>query len=568
MRADRGMRMMPLGDSALLAEFGSRPDEATAVAVRRLAAALRLNPLRGVEAIVPAFATVAVHYDPEKVPGAGDAYEVMAAWVGRSWTKAPSARAAAPREFTLPVCYGGEHGPDLEHVAATCRLPTAEVVRRHAGAVYEVRAIGFSPGFPYLAGLPPALHAPRRATPRTRVPAGSVGIGGAQTGIYPSATPGGWNLIGRTPRALFDPEANPPGLLRPGDRVRFVSITPEAYARLAAGPRPERAAPPAGAAEPLFTVVRPGVLTTVQDLGRPDHQEVGVSPGGAVDPVALRVANLLVGNDETAAGLECTLQGPVLAFRRDAWVAVTGAVTAGLPWARPFLVRAGTTLSLEKIERGCRAYLAVAGGIDVPEVLGSRSTLLGAGLGGFEGRLLQAGDAVGAGAASARTAGDAGWFVSPELAPLPAGEVRVRVVRGPQASWFDEPVRRLLHDEPYRVSLRSDRMGLRLEGPELTLAAPRELASEAVAAGSIQVPPDGRPIVLLAERQTIGGYPKIANVVTADLGRLAQLRPGDTVRFAEITVPEALGLWRAQEQNVAWLRAGIRQKQQHGHAVH
>ncbi|HEY0967760.1 MAG TPA: 5-oxoprolinase subunit PxpB [Opitutaceae bacterium] len=558
------MRLVPLGDAALLAELGGQPDDKVAAAVRRLAGGLLAAPLRGVEAIVPAFTTVAVHYVPVEIPGAGDPAATVASWIGRVWAKGGSSAALKPKDVVLPVVYGGDHGPDLEEVAKACGLTPAEVIRRHARSSYEVRAVGFSPGFPYLAGLPPALRVPRRATPRTKVPAGSVAIGGAQTGVYPSATPGGWNLIGRTPRVLFDPSVASPSLLRPGDRVKFAVVTEEDYARQAAAVRPP-AMPAAQTHDPTFTVLRPGVLTTVQDLGRTGFQDVGVSPGGAIDSRALQVANLLVGNLGGEAGLECTLRGPLLAVRKDAWIAITGARVAGLPWARPFRVKAGEEISLETIEHGCRAYVAVAGGVDVPAMLGSRSTLLAAGLGGFEGRALKAGDRIGTRADAAHAKVSPGWFAAPSLAPVPTEDVTVRVVRGPQAEWFSPAAWQTFLGTPYRVNPKSDRMGARLDGAALTLLSARELVSEAVATGSVQVPPDGQPIVLLAERQTIGGYPKIANVITVDLGRMAQARPGSVVRFAEVTIDEARRLLGAAGRDLAWFRLGIGQKErEHG----
>lgn len=560
------MRLVPLGDSALLAELGGQPDERVAALVRRLFGGLVASPLRGVEAIVPSFTTVAVHFAPSEIPGAGEPASVVAAWIGRVWAKGGSGSALKPREVRLAVAYGGEGGPDLDDVARSSGLAPAEVIRRHAKGAYEVRAVGFSPGFPYLAGLPPALRTPRRATPRIRVPAGSVAIGGAQTGVYPSASPGGWNLIGRTARVLFDPSLSSPALLRIGDRVRFEPIAASEYERQLAAVLPP-VTPVAQTHEPTFTVLRAGVLTTVQDLGRTGFQDVGVSPGGAVDARALQVANLLVGNLRGESGLECTLRGPLLAVRRDAWVAITGAPVAGLPWARPFLVRAGEELSLETLEQGCRTYLAVAGGIEVPPVLGSRSTLISAGIGGFEGRALKPGDRIGVRPSVARPPFAPGWFAAPALAPRPQGEVTVRVIRGPQADWFSREVWEEFLANPYRVNPHSDRMGARLEGAALRLSSPRDMVSEAVATGSVQVPPDGQPIVLLAERQTIGGYPKIADIISVDLGRVAQLRPGDRIRFVQTDIDEARRQLRAAEQDLAWFRQGIGQRQR-GHGAH
>jgi hypothetical protein len=221
----------------------------------------------------------------------------------------------------VPVVYGGEHGPDLEVVAKQAKLSAAEVVRLHAGATYTVAALGFSAGFPYLLGLPAPLATPRRATPRLRVPGGSVGIGGAQTGVYPREGPGGWQLIGRTSLELFDPQRTPdPSLVSAGDRVRFRP--------LATWPEPG----PVGGSEPApadagatarghVEVLKPGTLTTVQDLGRRGFAMLGVGLGGALDPWAAAVANLAVGNPPEAPLFECTYVGPVLRFSAPAVIA-------------------------------------------------------------------------------------------------------------------------------------------------------------------------------------------------------------------------------------------------------
>jgi len=322
-------------------------------------------------------------------------------------------------------------------------------------------------------------------------------------------------------------------------------------------------------------VLVPGQLTTVQDLGRPGWQRDGVTPGGALDARALRLANLLVGNAEGAAALELTLTGPTLRFLAEALVAVTGAdfeVTVSgrrLPAWRPVRLAAGTELVLGAATAGCRGYLAVAGGVAVPRVLGGRGTHLAAGFGGVNGRALRAGDVLKNGPPSAwarrlaaalagpDTFAAARWEISAEARPARGTAPVVRVVRGPQWDWFGAAARERLLAARYSVTARSDRMGLRLAGPPLTDGGLPELVSEGVATGTIQVPPDGQPIVLLADRQTVGGYPKIANVATVDLSPLAQVKPGDTVGFSEVAVAEAQELWLAAERQLATVKHGI-----------
>ena len=216
------MRWIPLGDSAILLSLTRQS------AVSEMAKRIAQARLDGFIECVPAFDSIAVCFDPLRVTPAALVAEIVKCVGGAATKKSP---AKSGREITIPVCYGGAFGPDLADVAVRAGLETAQVIKRHTARLYVVRAIGFMPGFPYLTGLDARLHSPRRPTPRTRIPAGSVGIGGAQTGVYPLASPGGWNLIGRTPVALFQPDReNDPTLLRPGDRVRFKAMTPEEFA--------------------------------------------------------------------------------------------------------------------------------------------------------------------------------------------------------------------------------------------------------------------------------------------------------------------------------------------------
>jgi KipI family sensor histidine kinase inhibitor len=225
----------PLGESALLLRFGNGLDDATNARVHAASAMLQAAQLPGIVDLVPAYATLALHFDPLAwIDAHGDAAEAIAAAV-RAVLDAPPdmARRSAPRVVQIPVCYGGDAGPDLDVLARRAGLDPDEAIARHAAGNYRVAMIGFAPGFPYLLGLDSTLAMPRRATPRTRVPAGSVAIGGVQTGIYPSELPGGWHLIGRTPLRLFDPHRDPPSLLVPGDRVRFVPIGRDEFVELA-----------------------------------------------------------------------------------------------------------------------------------------------------------------------------------------------------------------------------------------------------------------------------------------------------------------------------------------------
>jgi KipI family sensor histidine kinase inhibitor len=550
------MTVLPLGDSAVVIRLGETVDEPVASRVRTVAAAIRDLGLPGVLDVVPAFAKVAVYFDPTE----GERFETRQERLRQTaeLAQAQPGPATPPRTIEVPVCYDALCAPDLADVAAHTRLSEEEVVAVHSSADYLVHAIGFAPGFPYLGGLPPQLATPRRATPRPRVPVGSVGIGGAQTGVYSVATPGGWSLIGRTPLTLFDAARLEPALLHTGDRVKFRAIEIAEFEQLRAGRDPRAgetgADVNAPGSRPAIEVVRAGMFTTVQDLGRTGHRADGVPLSGAADPFALRLANLLVGNPENAAGLECTLVGPELTFPFDTIVALCGAEFGDLPSWRPFAVTSGTTLRLGHARRGCRGYLAVAGGVDVPSSLGSRSTYVNAALGGMRGRALCDGDRVPVAPVQRRVRDH--WHVDERIFPKYSDAPVVRVVRGAQAGEFQEE----WLSRTFKVRAQSDRMGVRLAGEPLRREDGGDLVSTPVVPGTVQVPPDGQPIVLLADAQTIGGYPQLAHVIAVDLPTVAQLRPGDALRFREVTLTEACELSRAQERAIALLREGLAQK--------
>lgn len=576
------LRVRPLGDRTVIAELGhdgpdrrflaASPDLPTSQRTIALARslAISLGPL-AID-IVPSYRSVLVEYDPGRSTFA--AVEQVA---HRSLAAAEWSEGSASRTVTIPVVYGDEYGPDLDDVAGHTGLTPDEVIAAHSrGLDYRVAFVGFSPGYAYLLGLPSGLAMPRLASPRAQVPAGSVAIGGQQTGIYPQATPGGWRLIGRTAIPLFDAGRSPAALLRPGDQIVFRSVGSDAYNEIAAQVRDgryrpevissdgagyERLAVPARRhAGPLLDVLEPGLLTTVQDRGRPGLGAQGISPGGAQDRAAALAANRLVGNPPDAALLEMTLAGPTLRPDRPVTLALTGAdlgaMVGGEPvrhWAR-FVVPAGGILTFSAARAagtGMRGYLAVSGGIDVPLMIGSRSTDLTAGFGGVAGRALVAGDRlpIGDGPVDSRLAD---FVVSPR--PRPMGtEATLRVVVGPHDDLLSaEHLDRLL-SQPWAVTSQSSHMGIRLAGPALRVAGAGDLVSEGIATGTVQVPADGQPIILLSGRGTVGGYAKVAGVIDADLDLCAQLRPGTTVRFRAVSLDEAVLTGRRYRDGLRWL---------------
>jgi antagonist of KipI len=317
----------------------------------------------------------------------------------------------------------------------------------------------------------------------------------------------------------------------------------------------------------IVEVIKPGLLTTLQDTGRAGHAYLGIGRAGAFDAPALRIANALCGNPVDACALEITLLGPTLRFHSAAWIALTGAPIAfkiddvEQPMWTPVAVPAGAAVALGAMRSGCRSYLAVRGGFDVEPVLGSRSTDVNAQLGPFEGRPLRAGDALPV--ATPNPGRHAGmhttsnwrldprpWFADDSARPL-------RVLRGSHFDGLTGSSRKLLFSETFKVQPDSNRVGLRLSGPKLEWSTPIEMVSEGCLPGLLQLPPSGQPIAFGPECPVSGGYPRIGQVAAVDIPRLAQLRPGDALRFTPCTMDEALAALRDRERTLRALEANI-----------
>ncbi|MDQ4502562.1 5-oxoprolinase/urea amidolyase family protein [Sinomonas sp. ASV322] len=530
----------PSGERAILIELASPG------AVLSLARELDAAPPPGVVDVVAAATTVLVAADsPASLPG-----------IVRRVRELGGA-SAAPRAGKLVVIETVYDGADLDEVARLAGLSREGVVAAHAGQVWSAAFIGFAPGFAYLTG-DGALDVPRRTSPRTAVPAGSVGLAGTYSAVYPSQSPGGWQLIGRTSAPMWDLGRDDPALIHPGDEVRFEPVRARAELTQpgpAARTHAEGAAPSSsdvstaglviepGLRAGGLVVVAPGLQTTVQDLGRPGLAALGVSAAGAMDRDSLRSANRAVGNSPDAAGLEVLFGGLALRAAGDQVLAVTGAravlsVTTddGAAPSRserhpalgePFALLGGETLRLGTPSAGLRSYVAVRGGLDVPPVLGSRSTDTLAGIGPEP---LTAGDLLEV--LRPRGAHVVGLPETPP--PLPEGVTALRVVPGPRQDWFTEDAARGFFDAEWTVTPQSNRVGLRLAGSALAWNRSDELKSEGTVRGSIQVPPNGQPVLFLADHPVTGGYPVIGVVVEADLDLAGQLPPGARVRFAAV----------------------------------
>jgi KipI family sensor histidine kinase inhibitor len=510
------------GDGAVVIDVDSIDEAHT------LAAAIDDDDEVGIEDVIVGFRSVTVVVDPLVVdlPALGQRLASRPASVTDRVTT---------RRIEIAVALDG---PDLDEVATLARLSPSRVVDLLTGTDLQVAFVGFAPGFAYLVGLPPDLAAvPRRPTPRPAVPGGSVALAGGFAAVYPQTSPGGWQLVGRTAMRLFDPLTPPYSALRAGDRVRL------RVADVAgAAPSTDRRSPLRSDTDRTLLVETAGFLSFVQDRGRLGVAGLGVPRAGAADPYGLRIANRLVGNAEDAGAIEATARGPSLRFSAPAHVAVAGTAEVQIdgltvPGDSIVPVGAGQTMTTGDVRQGLRCYIAVGGGIDVPTVLGSRSSDVLCGLGAGA---LRAGDVLGLGRPG-RPAGR-------RRTHAPTASARLRVMVGPDV--FPTTTVEHLISTAWDVDTSSDRIGIRLTAGESPIAPTPAIASRGMVTGAIQVPPDGRPIVLLCDHATVGGYPVIATVVSADLGILGQLRPGDTVRFEPVDLAEAVRARAESEQAV------------------
>ena len=526
------MRFLPVRDDALLIELDDLPSTLA------LFDSLSSDPIIGTGELIPGARTLLVFYRPSAVTPA----QIVAAVRSRDL----GGRIAGEGTLVeIPVTYDGE---DLDEVAGLLGLSAAEVVRLHTGQDYAVGFTGFAPGFAYLSGGHPDLDVPRRSSPRTRIPAGSVALAGTFSGVYPRESPGGWQLIGTTEARMWDLSRERPALLLPGDRVRFVDVP--GGARAAVTVAAAAAAAPAAVSTTEVThgldVIDPGMLALLQDLGRPGYASMGVSTSGALDPVSLREANRLVGNPTGTAGLELTFGGLRLTARGEQVLAVTGAPvplsittpaeatggarTRSVSFGHPFALGAGEQLVLGRPTGGLRSYLAVRGGFDLEPVLGSLSTDVLAGLGPAP---VTAGTVLPVGT-PARGIPAVGLPGSPAEAAIETAEVVLDVVLGPRTDWFSADAVDVLTGQSWLVSARSNRVGLRLEGESLTRVIDAELPSEGTVSGAIQIPPNGQPVLFLADHPLTGGYPVIGSVATHHLPLAGQLPPGARIRFRPV----------------------------------
>ncbi len=527
------MRFLPVSLTTLLVELADL-DETLA-----LFASLQADPVAGIEDLVPAARTLMIRFGPERL----NAATLAAAISGRDL----SVRTAPSEHLVeIPVRYDGE---DLDEVAALTGLSVEEVIRRHTESEFTVAFCGFAPGFGYLVGGDPTLEVPRRQSPRTRIPAGSVALAGAFSGVYPQASPGGWQIIGTTPEKMWDLSRDPPALFQPGYRVRFFDLEKRRSSTetvTSATTTVEKAPDETGSgpAAPVFKVLAAPIPALFQDLGRFGQTGQGVSASGALDQGALKAANRAVGNPPDWPCLEITLGGFSFEATGRATIAFAGAPCPILvrdaagreieaAGYQPIALEAGDIVTLGHPPAGMRSYLAVRGGFGVKPVLGSASTDTLAVVGP---------DPVGADAVLA-LADEREGLTSVSLTETPAfpapkaGDVvTLDVVLGPRTDWFTEAGLASLTDQLWTVTPQSSRVGIRLSGDQpIERRDSAELPSEGTATGAIQVPHSGQPVLFLADHPLTGGYPVIGAVAEYHLDLAGQIPANAKIRFRPVS---------------------------------
>ena len=533
-------RYMPFGDNGLLIEFGNVINLKVNRKVVALSEAIIDAKIRGVEELVPTYRSLLVRYNASKT-----SYEHLAFSI-RDIEKTMEERKkeTVGRKTIIPVVYGGEYGPDLADVARFHGLTEEQVVKIHSGKEYRVYMIGFVAGFPYLGEVADEIATPRLETPRLKVPAGSVGIAEKQTGIYPCEAPGGWRIIGRTPTRLFNPLQQPPARLQLGDIVKFKPISEKEFRTTEKTTQTQPASYFLKKKKRIkvFQVLKSGFFTTIQDLGRYGNLKYGVPISGAMDTFSLVAANLLVANNPDDACLEITLIGSELQALTKTQIAITGGAASPkingqhVPMWQTLEVQEGDVISFGLMKSGCRAYLSIRGGVDTPPILGSRSTYVRGGFGGINGRQLRTGDTIrGFGAPLIKFK----YEMPEELVPQFTGHFKAHVILGPQADMFTEEGINTFLSNQYKVTLEADRMGYRLEGPTIEHKAKADIISDALLPGAVQIPKNGKPIMIMRDAQTAGGYPKIAVIITSDVSTLGQAKTNDIIEFSKTTLQEA-----------------------------
>ena len=537
--------ILPLGDRAILVTLGDRIDSKVNDQVVALYQRLVNIDHAGIDFFTPAFCSLGVGYDPAII-----SFDNLSELVQQQFELIQTISAREPKVVRIPVCYSVDFGVDLQQVASTTGLTCDQAIELHTSKTYRAYMLGFLPGFAYLGSVDQRLRIDRKLEPRTKVTAGSVGLAGEQTGVYPFEAPGGWQIIGRTPISLYNRNQDSHNdesqyLVSPGDYVQFYQIDRAEFDLLFEQSQvtPELVQDQViehGAAKISLHFKTAGLRTVLQDFGRSGYQHLGVPSGGVMDRFSATIANRLVGNADDAVLIEVTLMGPTIEIRGNCQIAITGGDLSPMLDGRPvamwetIAVTGTQRLSFGSRRSGCRCYLAIAGEFQSPSWLGSVSV-----------------SPSGADTATAYRSfkGDSLLVVPssqannkrifPEVR-RPSGligtedrtvEKTIQVFPGPEWDCFSAKQQEKFLNHRFEILPSSSSMGFRLSSfldQSLELSS---MISSAVVPGVIQVTPSGQPILLMRDAQTTGGYPRIGAVRYELLNEVAQMCPGDSIRF-------------------------------------
>ena len=552
------MHCTPLGDHSLLIDFSESKNPLKEI--HGLSKLLFTNKPTWAAEIVPGLSTLVIQlsYRDQNPKQVREQAIKELEKISTQLQKLKSTKVVASQIHKIQVCYHSELALDLKQIAQACGLSIEETINLHKKNIYTADILGFMPGFAYFSGLNPKLHLPRLTSPRPIVPKGSEAIAELQTAIYPRPTPGGWNLIGRSPNVLFNAHKEPPGLFMPGDQMHIQEISLDQFNKLDASNHVAKIIPPLSTQkknQASIEIKQSGTFTTIQDQPRSGLSHWAVGPGGASDLYSLELANALVGNALHTAALEITATGPSLFFSEHTCVAWVGASCSGIvngkpmPGNRPVWIAKGSTLQFSPLNPGLRCVLAIGGAMNLPTTLGSKGSHISADIGPK--RLLK---------------GDILFLENPKAALespylrdlyqanalpcFPKWQVRspylptqkvtlIYCLPGPHLPFLTIKDREIFWSKIWKVSNRSNRMGIRLESDFQIKKALPNIPSQAITFGTVQFPPSQEPIVMLSEHQTTGGYPRLAEVIKADRAKLAQVKPGNQIQFVLIDLAKA-----------------------------